>query len=564
MNPRPTELREAIRQLEQEISRRQQAEQALARVQRILQVLSECNRALVHAAEEPALLRRICQVLVETGGYRLAWVGFVEHDGSKTIRPVAQAGYEEGYLDTLDIAWDDSERGRGPTGTAVRTGKPSIARDIFKDPRFAPWRTEAVKRGYASSIALPLKGDQQVFGTLNIYATEPDAFDEEEIGLLSDLAHNLAFGVTALRTRVEREKAEKALRKSEARYRAIVEDQTELICRHLSDTTLTFVNNACCRYFGKKHQELIGRSFLSLVPEEERERAWSHLGSLGPDKTEAVFEHSLQGPDGKMLWLEWKNRMILDHQNRPLELQSVGRDITRRKQMEEALKKSAEEIKFFAYSVSHDLKSPTVALHGLTERLHKRYKDVLGDKGRSYCEQILKASVHIAALIEQINAYITTKEKPLKIENVDLKEILHTVRSEFSRRLKVRQVSWVEPEVLPETRADRLSLLRVFTNFVDNALKYGGENLSEIRIGYSATSEFHILSVSDNGAGLTREDYRKILAALQAQEAMKDGTGTGLGLAIVREIAEQHGGTVWTEPVQDRGSTFYISISKSL
>jgi K+-sensing histidine kinase KdpD len=170
--------------------------------------------------------------------------------------------------------------------------------------------------------------------------------------------------------------------------------------------------------------------------------------------------------------------------------------------------------------------------------------------------------VHVAALIEKINVYIATKESPLKIEKINIKDILQIISEEFSPRLVVRQIKWLEPEAMAEIKADQLSILRVFRNFVDNALKYGGEDLSEIRIGYKESEEFHTLSVSDDGAGIREGDYERIFAAFQRGETYKAVEGVGLGLAIVAEIAERHGGTVWAEPRKDRWTTFHISIAK--
>jgi light-regulated signal transduction histidine kinase (bacteriophytochrome) len=212
----------------------------------------------------------------------------------------------------------------------------------------------------------------------------------------------------------------------------------------------------------------------------------------------------------------------------------------------------------------HDLKSPTIGIYGLTELLHKHYKDALDERGKSYCDQILKASVHVAALIEKINVYITTKESPLKIEKIDIKDILQMVRDEFSPRLAVRQIKWLEPDAIIEVKADQVTILRVFRNFVDNALKYGGAELSEIRIGYEESEEFHTLSISDDGAGIREEDYEGIFAAFRRGETYKAVEGVGLGLAIVAEIAERHGGRVWAEPRNDRWTTFHISIAKDL
>jgi light-regulated signal transduction histidine kinase (bacteriophytochrome) len=189
---------------------------------------------------------------------------------------------------------------------------------------------------------------------------------------------------------------------------------------------------------------------------------------------------------------------------------------------------------------------------------------VLDERGKSYCDQILKASVHVAALVGQINVYIATKDSPLKIEKINLKEILQIVRDEVSPRLAVRQIRWLEPESITEVKADRLSILRVFRNLADNALKYGGEDLSEIRIGYEESEDFHTLTVSDDGAGIREGDQEKIFAAFRRGDTYEAVEGVGLGLAIVTEIAERHGGIVWTEPREDKWTTFYISIPKHL
>ena len=239
-------------------------------------------------------------------------------------------------------------------------------------------------------------------------------------------------------------------------------------------------------------------------------------------------------------------------------------DATERKRAQQALRENFEKLKFFAYSVIHDLKSPTIGIYGLTQLLHKHYKDALDERGKSYCDQILKASLHIAALIEKINVYIATKESPLRIEKTNIKEILRIVRDEFSPRLALRQIKWLEPDAMVEIEADKLSILRVFTNFVDNALKYGGEDLSEIKIGYEESEDFHTLSVSDNGAGIRKKDRERIFLAFRRGDTYETVEGVGLGLAIVAEIAERHGGIVWTEFREDTWTTFYISIAKHL
>ena len=181
MGRRWIRVREALAYISivRDITERKRAEQELRRVNRTLQTISKCNQVTVRAADESHLLDNICGILVRSGGYRMAWVGYAENDEGKSVRPVAHAGFEEGYLQTASITWADTESGREPTGAAIRTGKPVLARDIQADHSLVPWREEALKRGYASTIALPILLDAHVLGALTIYAEDPEAFDSE-------------------------------------------------------------------------------------------------------------------------------------------------------------------------------------------------------------------------------------------------------------------------------------------------------------------------------------------------------------------------------------------------
>lgn len=140
----------------------------------------------------------------------------------------------------------------------------------------------------------------------------------------------------------------------------------------------------------------------------------------------------------------------------------------------------------------------------------------------------------------------------------------HMLKNEFSVQLNIRQIDWIAPDSEVEITADRLSLLRVFSNLVDNALKYGGEQLSSIRIRHEERGDCHVFSVNDNGKGLKGADSEKIFEVFHRHETSRGVEGAGLGLAIVKEIAQQHGGQVWVEPAAKKETTFCISISKNL
>lgn len=223
-----------------------------------------------------------------------------------------------------------------------------------------------------------------------------------------------------------------------------------------------------------------------------------------------------------------------------------------------------QTIKFFAYSVSHDLKSPAIGLYGLTERFLRQYGEVLDEKGKRYCEQILKTSAEILSLVEQINTYIATREIPIRIESVSIKEIFTELREEFYPALRQRQIKLLAPPTLPKVVGDKPLLTRAFRNLLDNALKYGGVNLNEIRIGYKKNDCFHIFSIHDDGVGIEQEGFDKIFKLFHRLDTSNQIQGCGMGLAIVKEVAKRHLGDVWVESAAGVGSTFYLSIARNL
>jgi signal transduction histidine kinase len=266
-------------------------EEALRKVSRALKALTECHQALTRATNETELLNEVCRIIVEVGGYCMAWVGYAEHDANKSIRSMAQQGFDAGYVEQLELTWADKARGRGPTGRAIREGTLVICSNTQTDPDFALWREEARIRGYASVLGLPLK-DTKTFGALTIYAREANAFDNEEITLLMGLANDLAYGITALRARVEGQRAEKALKDSERELRllaaqllSIQEKERRRVARELHDelgqalTVLKIHLVGIEEMLGQDQQHLKGSceqmlSYIDTVIENVRRLSW--------------------------------------------------------------------------------------------------------------------------------------------------------------------------------------------------------------------------------------------------------------------------------------------------
>jgi len=198
-----------------DITERKQNEEKMRKLNRTLRAISNSNQALMRATDEVLFLQEACRIIAEDCGYKMVWVGLAEDDEAKSVKPVAHYGFEKRYLDVLKITWADTERGRGPTGRAIRTGQPQLCENMQADPAFMPWREEALKHGYASSIALPLKSDSTVFGALTMYSAEANSCSEDEVKLLTELANDFAHGVMMLRLRAEQEKAQVEIRRQQ-------------------------------------------------------------------------------------------------------------------------------------------------------------------------------------------------------------------------------------------------------------------------------------------------------------------------------------------------------------
>jgi PAS domain S-box-containing protein len=232
------------------IAEMEREEEKLRKLNRTLQAHARSDQALFHATDEASYLQEVCRIVVEDCGHAMVWAGFAQEDEGKTVRPAVWSGFEDGYLDTLKLTWGDGERGQGPTGKAIRTGEVCVCRNMLTDPLFEPWREQAVARGYASSIALPLLGGGKAFGALTVYSREADPFSAEEVRLLTELAGDFSHGIIVLRLRAAHAAAEKDLRLNERRLRTILDALPVAIFLSDAAGNVIFTNGAVDRIWG--------------------------------------------------------------------------------------------------------------------------------------------------------------------------------------------------------------------------------------------------------------------------------------------------------------------------
>lgn len=328
-----------------DITQRVTHETELLKLNRTLRAHSRSDQAMMRAEEESAYAQEVCRIIVEDCGHAMVWIGLAENDARKNVRPIASAGFEEGYLDTLNVTWADTERGRGPTGTAIRTGQPSSCADMRTDPEFAPWREEALRRGYASSVVLPCAMDGRVFSAITIYSREPNAFSPDEIQLLSKLADDLAFGLVTLRMRDAHKHAAALLKQSEQRYRALFEGMTEGFALHEiivdgdgvpCDYRFLDVNPAFERLTGLRARDVLGRTHNEVLPNDGPQ--W--VPTYGKVALTGEPIHFEDYSDALARWYE-----VVSYRPAPGQFAVILMDVTRRKQAEEETLRHVEELK---------------------------------------------------------------------------------------------------------------------------------------------------------------------------------------------------------------------------
>lgn len=292
----------------------------LARTNRALKMLNECNQFIVRATNELDLLEKICRTVVDIGGYRLAWLGFAEQGKERTVRPAAQACCDDRYLKTLGIAQLDTERG--------------------------PWRSEASRYGYASAIAVPLISEGQAIGVLNVYAADLSAFESDEIKLLTELADNVAFALSALRSRKERQRMLStlqemitALQESEKKYRILIEQASDGIFIFDHQENIIDVNSMACQMLEFTREEFLRQSMRDLIPADEYDDANSHFSELLAGKA-VISEKRMLRKDGTLISVEMSTKILEDGR-----LQTIVRDLTERKRTKEALRQSNDLLK---------------------------------------------------------------------------------------------------------------------------------------------------------------------------------------------------------------------------
>ncbi len=545
---------------------RRRAEEELCKVNRALKTLSECNRALVRSTNESELIHRICRIIVESGGYRLAWIGFAQQDEKFSLRVLAQYGYEEKELEGMKISLADMKT---CAGKAILTGKTCIVRNILTDPDHTKHRAEAIRWGYASSISIPFTTGDQPSGVLNIYAKEPDAFDNEEVKLLAETAEDLAFGIKTLRMRAQHEKAEIEIN----RQASIIKNIPESVCTMDLNWNILSWNDGAEKMLGYKKEEILGKPITIIIPEELAQKELEHcINILNEEGFFKDYESVRLTKDGRIIPVEITGVALRDEKQNITVYASIMKDITERKNAvelrieKEALEYASKAKSEFLASMSHELRTPLNAIIGFSQLLEAGMGGELKEKQKHYINNITNAGTFLLNLINDILdlSKIEAGKIELNIEKIPLKVTVEetiTLIKEKAMKHNIIIKKEFEPG-LDLIYADKQRVKQILFNLLSNAIKFSKDEGGTVKITTRKVDENVQISVCDTGIGIKPENIEKLFKKFEQLDkgiSQKYG-GTGLGLEITKQLVEQHGRRIWVESKYGEGSTFTFTL----
>jgi len=550
------------------------AGEALAHLRRVYSFLNMTNEAIARIKEPGRLFDEACRIAVEVGGFRMAWIGLVDEENGQ-IRPVVHRGFEDGYLEKIFVSADGSDRqGRGPTGTAARSGTINICEDFETDPRMTPWREEALQRGYLSSGAFPLRIGDRVVGALTLYAAEKDFFSDEEVGLFKSLAEDISHAIDAMEKDELRKLAEEEL----ALRAALLDTATDSIFVVDGNGDLIYANEASSTTRGYSHDEFMSLNLRDITNPGHARLVDECLASA-KKKGRKVFESAHVRKDGSVMEVEVHLRSI-DTRGKGVFL-SVARDITERKRVERELGDYREhleelvdertrhlqllndELESFSYSVSHDLRSPLRAIDGFSHMLLEDFGAGLTEDDRKAFDYIFSSVKRMDAIIEGLLGLARVGRSEMRTHSLDMNGLVESAIDEVMQEAGERRVEFVTG-ALPDASGDTVLIGQALINLLSNALKFTrNSDPAVIEVRGEVQDGENVYLVRDNGTGFDPAHAGRLFGVFQRLHNVEEYEGTGVGLALTKRIVLRHGGRVWAEGSPGDGATFYFTLPGS-
>jgi len=431
----------------------------------------------------------------------------------------------------------------------------------------------------ARSISKPLdkltKG-AEIIGIGNL-EHKVEVQSKDELGELAAAFNKMTASlkeITASRDELDREitvrkQAQENLTASEARYHGIFDYAGEAIVTFDKAEVVQSWNKAAEDMLGYKAEEMIGRTFHSIVPDDLQERGELERLREESEKSGRIFRYETQRvrKDGARLDIILTRSALRNDEGNITGFIAVLSDITERKRAEEELQKVNteltavnKELEAFSYSVSHDLRAPLRSIDGFSQALLEDYPDRLDEQGKGYLQRVRSATQRMGILIDDLLSLSRVTRSEMRRETVDLSALAQSIAEELQETQPERQDTFV---IAPgQTTSGDSQLLRLLMeNLISNAWKYTGHHpQARIEFGVTQVDGKKAFFVRDDGAGFDMAYVDKLFGVFQRLHAQEEFPGTGIGLATVQRIAHRHGGQVWAEGKVEEGATFYFTL----
>ena len=545
---RTAELADANEELEAEVAERQKAEGSLARLNRLYSLLSKVNEAIIRIKTPEELYRKVCRIVVEDGGFKMAWIGLLDK-ATRVVQPVAQWG-DTGYLGAIRIVAADVPEGQGPTGRAVFEGSHFICGDIEHDPCMLLWRDKAMANGLRSLAAFPFCNGEAVIGAFTIYSESPEFFSDEETDLLFSLAEDISFAISSMAREKRRQEAEDALKESEERYRSLFNHSLDGILLSSPNGEILAANPEACRILGRTEEEIlkVGRSGFLDMSDPEIKRFLEDRARLG----KASGEIKCIRKDGERFPCELSSALFRD-KNDNIRASTIFRDITEKRRLEsiaEALN-MMDNIGYVFSGIRHELGNPLNTTKFNLEILKRQYKAVPAEKIGEYIDRAQDGVARIEFLLKSLKSFNLFEEvKPHCVGlQAFLGNFLAMAEADFLvKGIKIKSClgPGVESAYMDE-RAFSHALLNVLSNAAD-ALAGAPEPVITVRA--SRRGDMVSVTVEDNGPGMTGEQMRDLFKPFHTTKPK----GTGLGLVIVKKMMSKMKGSIEIRSEKGKGT----------
>ncbi len=545
------------------------------RMTRLYSALSQINQAIVWSASRDELLEKVCEVLVGFGGLKMAWVGWEEAE-TKHLLPVAQFGDTYGYLNGLTVYTDERPEGRGPSGTAFRTGKSYICNDLMNDPATLPWRETLHRCGFRSSAAFPIRLAGQVCGTIQIYAGEANFFRDREVALLEEAATDVSFALDNFAREAARREAERLLRNEKLFTDTMVESMPGVLYFYDSEGRFIRWNRNFERVTGYSGEEIAGmhpREFFADADRPMLDERIAEVFTTGESSVEAPFISR----DGAATPYFFTGRRI-EFQERTC-LVGVGIDISERLRAEAERERrhqaeEADRIKSaFLATMSHELRTPLNSIIGFTGIVLQGLAGPLNEEQGKQLDMVRTSARHLLALVNDVLdiSKIEAGQFVVGCAPFDLRTSINKVVGSVTPLVEARGLALhvMLPSELGTALGDERRFEQILLNLLSNAVKFSDRGgiavAAELLDDYAPQSSTEgqpaiCIRVSDTGMGIRPEDLATLFQPFQQIDSglSRNHEGTGLGLAICQRLAGLMGGEIRVESEWGVGSTFSI------